>query len=73
MKYDGKILNTHQMIDIAIDGKACNRLSREIGLSKNAVRNWQNGIEPKTEDFEKLLEVCGYEIRIVKKSEWISI
>ena len=33
MRYDGKILNTHQMIDIAIDGKACNRLSREIGLS----------------------------------------
>jgi transcriptional regulator with XRE-family HTH domain len=75
MKYNGKLLDGQQMVKHIVNqsGKSAYQLSSEIGVSKNTVRRWECGYSPSLRDFEKFLINCGYEIKIIKKSDWRKI
>lgn len=73
MKYDGSLMTSDQVITRVIreSGKSPFLISAEIGACKNSVKRWENKESlPRVDVFERFLENLGYEIRIVKKSEY---
>lgn len=42
-------------------------LEKKTGLNRSSIANWENGkCEPRVSDFIKLLNVMGYDLKIVK-------
>ena len=70
MRLNGRIRGTQAIVLelIADSGKTAYELSKEMGCSKNKIKRWENGLNlPSVEDFDKLLEHLGYELKIEKK------